>query len=330
MTAIEDHQRLLSGPLKLTTARWYNKFPDVKGQHGLPVGKPVKRLVNTGPLTQYGYGTDTEPRCPGDYDWCAIGAFHTGVFFIDGDDDEVYAITRTARLVGRADAWSLPPNGFHIPVDGRGVPRDQWPVQGPIGMMRDWQHPEIIYAGADIKSNGWVPLPGSRHWTGGRYEPVFRPDGSVPLVRATPELINAVNADRADYDQAAARGGQGGGGGNGGGHDGQVAAACMGMILKRLRAGWQVSPELKEAVYDEWLTVAIPHDPSRPFGREDFERHYGGEREGGLAKARAILADEAAWMPGAMAWAEDLNRQAQALPTRRPRKPGTRKPGARR
>ena len=104
------------GPLRLTTARWYNKPREVKGDDGLRSVKWDKSLVNTGQLTQYRYGTYTEPPNPGDYGLCAIGALHTGIFFIDVDDEQAFLTTRTARLVGRAHAWSFL-SGRKRPID---------------------------------------------------------------------------------------------------------------------------------------------------------------------------------------------------------------------
>lgn len=308
------------GPLRLTTARWYNASKPVKDDRndGLLGVQWDKKPSESGPLTQYAYGTDNpasigvadDERHPGGLQVRVICAFHTGLFVIGVDREQAYATTRTARLAGRADAWSTARRGsrYHIAVDGRGVPEDQWPVQGKIGVLRDPQYPEIIYEGADIKSAGWVPLPGSRHYLGGWYEPVIQPDGTVPLVRATPELIEAVNADRADYNQADS--GHGGGrGGNGDGHDGQVAAPVLGWVRQAVNAGRDpMDPAVKEEIYARWLQIAIGTDPSRPFTRADFDRHYGDRHSGAVAKAAVLTAQErewwARWGPGALRWIE--------------------------
>jgi hypothetical protein len=144
-------------------------------------------------------------------------------------------------------------------------------VQGPI-------------PGADIKSNGFIPKPGSEHWSGERYEPVIRPDGLVTIVSATPEMIAAINADRAGHHQVS--GGGSNGGGSGGGHDGQVAAACMSIVLRLLRAGAVPGDRMKQAAYAEWLKIAIPHDPAWPFDWSDFERHF----RSALPKAQDVIA----------------------------------------
>lgn len=300
-------------PLKLTTARWFNAVRRYRNfPHGEWAEKPVKKPAFDGHLTQFAYGTDTPSSWNRrDLQRCSILAPHTGLLVVDVDYPGQFATTRTARLVGREHAWSTRGERCHIPVDYRSIPPDQWPKQGPI-------------AGGDIKSNGWVPVPGSWHYSGERYEPTGLPLEAI--TRCTPELASAILADREDMKD---KGGNGGSGGSGDGHDSEVSAKTKGMIIRRLRAGWPVGPELMENVYAEWLTVAIPHDPSDPFTRDDFERHYGDESGGGLEDALKDFTAEAAWWqrygPGLVAWAAAANRGAANLPrNRQPRKPGTR------
>jgi len=280
-----------SGPLRLTTARWYNKRRIVKDHDGESAERWSKVLAHRGPLTQFAYGTDTDADTPSsDLQVCFILTFGTRIFVIDADNVQEFGTTRTSAIAGRDQALSTRDDHFHILVDARNIPVDQWPRQKPI-------------AGADIKSNGFVPVPGSVHYSGERYEPVIHPGNKVTIVPCTPELLAAIRADQADY---AGKGGSTGssGGGTGRGHDTEVAAATMSMTLKRLRAGWQAGPELKEDVYAEWLTVAIPYDPGDPFEREDFDRHYGDEVHGGLAEAlKLIEADRQALSPDVKAWA---------------------------
>jgi P4 family phage/plasmid primase-like protien len=274
----------VTGPLLITTARWHNA---VRRYRSFPLGewaeKYSKKLAHKGHLTQFEYGTDTPSSWQRrDLQRCAIAAPHTGLLVIDVDYPELYAATRTAALAGRDRAWSTRGERCHIPVDMRDVPPDQWPRQTGI-------------AGADIKANGWVPVPGSWHHSGQQYEFTgLRPDA---IIRCTPELLAAILADQEDCKDGS--NGNGGGGGSGGGHDGQVAAKTMGMITRRLRAGWQPGPQLKADVHAEWVTVAVPRDPSDPFTDEDFERHYGGGLDEALAeimKERQIVTPESdAW-----------------------------------
>jgi hypothetical protein len=260
-------------PLKPTTARWYNKRRRVPGLDGEPVDRWSKVLAHTGPLTQFGYNTDTPSTWQGRFQLCLICTRQSGAIAVDVDYPDQYATTRTGRLIGREAAFTTRGERYHVLIDARWVPEQDWPAQGPI-------------AGGDIKSNGWIPVPGSEHYSGEIYQPTHNPPVIIP---ATLELTAAMRADRADAD---ANGGRVPGGGNGGGHDGEIAAAVLGMILRGLRAGMAPDGRLKAAVYQQWREVAVPHDPDWPFEPADFERHYGDERHGALAKALAIVADE--------------------------------------
>jgi hypothetical protein len=309
-------------PLLPTTGRWFNDFSEARqGPDGKWIIKPPKIHAHTGKYTQFRYGCDhpstwkirtLQPSlicCPTSM---AIG--------VDVDYPELFATTRTARFIGRAQAISTVGERYHAQLDFRGVPAIAWPRQRPI-------------RGADIKSRGFIPVPGCVHYTGQLYQPV---PGAV-AVPWTRELLGAIIADqddeqarrKAEMDRLLAgvneiRASLGlpplaGGTGNGNGHDGQVAAATMGMIIKRLRKGWEVSPELKEDVYAEWCEIAVPQDPDRPFERKHFERHYGDERRGGLIEALKVIAADAGlhrllYERGGYAWAEEATRQARQLP----------------
>jgi hypothetical protein len=208
-------------PLRLAFADWYNAKKPVKAPDGSKHTGWKKKLARRGPLTQYAYGTYTRS------DWgircqrCIVCAPHTGVFAIDVDYHAEYSSkTRLARLVGPQDAMSHRGDRWHALVDARHVPADQWPRQGPI-------------AGGDIKSNGWVPVPGSEHYSGDLYEPVINPDGTVNVVIVTPEMLEAIAADRADADAELT--GRVGGGGRGGGH--RTGAAPLPPTEELLRTG---------------------------------------------------------------------------------------------
>jgi hypothetical protein len=329
-------------PLRWTTARWFNDFSEgVQGPDGRWIVKPPKKPAFRGSYDQFRYGCDHPST------WKSIRHLQPSliccstslVVGVDVDHPELFDTTRTARFISRAQAISTVGERYHALIDWREAPligERGWPRQVPI-------------RGADIKSAGFIPVPGCVHYTGQLYQPV---PGAV-AVPWTRELAGAIFADqedelarrRAEMDRLLAgvnevRASQGlppltGGSGNGNGHDGQVAAATMGMIIKRLRKGWQVGPELKEDVYAEWCEIAVPHDPDRPFDRKDFTDGHQGHYDTGLPKALKVIADEAAlhrWLheSGAYAWAEAANRQAQELPRpRRAREPGTRKAGAR-
>lgn len=277
---------ILAAPLLPTLARWFNTKRRRHDDHDGWTEKWIKKLAHTGPVTQFAYGTNTRSTWPGRFWYCQMCTWVSKTIAADVDGPE-FASTRTARFISREQAFTFQDESsefhYHALIDARLVPASDWPGQGPI-------------AGGDIKSAGFIPMPGSGHWSGGRYELAHNPAVIVP---ATPALMAAMIADRADEDARrralgmhTGSGGNGGGGGQG--HDGQVAATVLGNILRGMD---------KEQCYAEWLKVAIPADPADPFEREDFERHYGDERRGALAKANAIRAAERAGMPEMMAWA---------------------------
>ena len=283
----KSYARLGSGgqppdPLRLTTARWMNRRRRVRDVRGEQTERFSKVIAHTGTYGQFEYGTDTDSDWTGHLQRAIICSPKSGVFAVDVDDEPSYMATRTARHITRADALTTRGGGYHVLIDARMVPRDKWPKQGPI-------------PGADIKSTGFIPVPGCLHFSEERYQPVLH-DGLSRVVTATPEMIAAINADRNDHHPAASANGHGG---HGGGHDGEIAGATLAMVIKRLRDGWQPGTELTEDVYREWLTVAIPRDPSYPFDRDDFDRHYGGA----LHKALEIIKTGDQPLPGAMEWA---------------------------
>src|SRR5262245_20828576 len=113
-----------SGPLRLTTARWYNKRRIVKDPHdGERRERWSKVLAHRGPLAQFAYGTDTDADTPSsDLQACFILTFGTRVFVIDVDHGQEFGTTRTSRIAGLDQALSTRDDHFHIMVDGRGVP----------------------------------------------------------------------------------------------------------------------------------------------------------------------------------------------------------------
>jgi hypothetical protein len=288
----EAHASWLRGePLKWTTAQWRNatrrrRNPTAHnpGDH-LYDNHPVKELCHSGPLEQFAYGTytpsDWRPR--GGFQRCIICTPVSGVIADDVDDPEAYAGTRTVQFIRFEHRISERGDHWHALIDCRPVPPSDWPVQGPI-------------AGGDIKSNGWIPVPGCGHHSGMQYEPAWHPGRKLLIVTATPPMMAAINADLEDEKQrrqpersAQARGNGGGGGGNGrpGGHDGWVAGQLMSIML---RGGPQMT---KEQARQEWLKIAIPQDPSWDYDPEtDFERHYGNEHRGALMKVRKRWAAE--------------------------------------
>jgi hypothetical protein len=275
-------------PPQPTTARWLNRERRVRDDHeGGWYTKWRKVLAHTGPYEQFAYGTDTPSDWPDrgharrqELQKALICSPWSGLIAVDVDYEQEFAGTRTGKLIGRAQALTTRGRGFHILLDCRGIPPQDWPPR------------QVPIAGADIKSKGFIPVPGCWHYSGERYELTDFGRHGRGYVTGWPELIEAIKADQADQRQAGG-GGNGGGGGEGGGHDGEVAATVLGNILRGLD---------KEQCYAEWVKIAIPHNPGDPFTREDFERHYGDESRGALAKAEQIRAEEREAWAELMAW----------------------------
>ena len=76
-------------------------------------------------------------------------------------------------------------------------------------------------------------------------------------------------------------------------------------VLRGANRGEPPDAAMREAVYAEWLTIAIPREPGDPFERADFDRPYEGRdgRSGGLAKALARIAADPPVTAGGVEWA---------------------------
>lgn len=243
-------------PLKLTIAPWHNKKrgKNKRDSMGFQDDKWMKAFaLKDRPVDSYAYGTVTEG-----YSGTQAGivcAPHTGLLVIDVDDHETFD---WSLVEGMKPTTKTGGGGFHYYVDGRGVPADQWPTQGPI-------------AGGDIKSNGFVPAPGTRHWNGRMYEPIGDP--AETLYVGTPELFARLRAARAAHDASRTRS--------------ERASVGLGAsqqhgddnALTRLVFDYaQILDD--ERLYALWQHEARKiEDPADPFEREDFERHLKGARE---------------------------------------------------
>lgn len=265
-----------AAPLALTTARWYNA---VRARDG----RAAKILATTGIYSKFAYGTDTPCDHVAKDTTMADGLFQvaviccpgSGLIAVDVDRPAAWDASATARCLSEQAAssrrWDAEQQRyrFHILVDARAIPRDQWPVQS-------WT------AWGDVKSCGFVPWPGSLHHSGARYEPV-RADGAPVVATATAELMAAIAADIANRPPRETAGGKGG---TGGGHDGEMAAYAMRQALAGkdeddARRAWQAK-------------AAREQDPDWPYDEGDFQRHW----RGGVRKAAVVLerqAREAAW-----------------------------------
>src|SRR5260370_128522 len=268
MTNLPDEQQ----PSLPTPGRWFNGSSEARqGPGGTLIIKPPKIHAHRGKYSQFRYGCDHPST------WTSIRHLQLSllccltslVVGVDVDYPELFATTRTARLIGRDQAISTVGERYHVAVDWRKAPlvgEFGWPRQTPI-------------RGADIKSAGFIPVPGCVHYTGALYQPV---PGAV-AVPWTRELADAIFHDqedelarrKAEMDTLLAGGNEIRASqslpplsaGNGGGHHGQEARATMGTISERLRKGWQARPGLEEDVCAEWGDIAIPHQPGPPVAR---------------------------------------------------------------
>ena len=273
------------GPLRPTTARWLNRRIRLKVTHdGDAAERWSKVLAHTGPYTQFAYGCDhpSEWNRP-DLQVCFVCSPQAGVFAIDVDDPDEYATTELARYVGREHALSERGSGFHILVDARGIPPELWPGQGEIRGANG------LHAG-DIKSNGFIPVPGSHHYSGELYKPVLH-QGLSKVLDWSPEILAAIKA--AQHAPSAEPSGGHSGRNSGGGHDDQVKDQVITWIRQAVNQGYDpASAAVKEAIYQAWRGIAIPRNPAWPFTRDDFERHYGDRARGALAKVLATPAPD--------------------------------------
>ena len=192
-------------PLLLTTARWCNR-PQPKegnpGYHG-------KIHTHTGPFTQYEYGTDTPFGLPGNhfrYPLEGDGPLQASVVcapqtFVLGDDIDnpaAFAVSAAGRLraVMTPGAPAVRASTSRWTAAGwtrRGL------KQGPAG----W---------GDIKWLGFLPFPGSAHYTGQPYapSPAMTITGSwgdwrvagMPAGDRAAEILAATMADRAAFAEA--------------------------------------------------------------------------------------------------------------------------------
>jgi hypothetical protein len=276
----------------MTTARWQSGDTRVRNREGGWDRARFRKLAHSGvQMDQFPYGTDTPNTGPrSDLQICHVCSRSSWVIGLGVDHEDQYAATRTAQFIGREHAlhchWTdtaIPELRFVVLIDGRGIPPGQWP-----------RHQKIF--GADIIASGWIPMPGNLHWSGECYHTPVKRLGLFTVVPWSPGLLAAFAADQDDYKAAgreAGHGSGGGGGGGGQGHDGEVAATVLANILRGMT---------KEQCYAEWCKIAIPYDPAWPFTRDDFDRHYGDETRGALAKANARRAAERAAYDASRAW----------------------------
>lgn len=174
----------MAEPFQFTFGRWYNRLRD----DGDYAKAPAYREGFT--YDGFAYGTDApehyEPPAdaPGGLQTSLICSPSAQFLAIDVDYPAELPESATGKLVSWADAVSTRSNGhFHVGVDMRGVPEEDWPAQGHT-------------AWGDIKAAGFIPLPGSVHKSGEPYAETAAWHTARKLVTASSDLLAALRADR--------------------------------------------------------------------------------------------------------------------------------------
>lgn len=226
-----SHNVAESNPFQVTVIPWRNKWVDGKGWQ--------KSFARKGAIASYPAGTITpcqdnrrsreEREQPG-----ALCAPHTGLLIVECDHEEEFPELGLLPTVRSS-------RGYHYWIDARGIPAADWPTQGPI-------------TGGDVKSNGFVPMPGCDHWSGVKYEAV-----NSELNTATPELMSKLRQLRAEEDSQLKHTRAGGGGSGTFGH-GHNALGC------RLTFGWAREGLDKEEARALWYETEVGQH-----GCEDFD-----------------------------------------------------------
>lgn len=126
---------------------------------------PTKIFAKRGPVSQYAYGTgyDTSLWRP-DWQKGYVCSWQSGRIVADRDADGFEELMERCGIplspvrvnTGRS-------GGYRLHYDGRGLSYEDWPGQRPL------YAPDGTHVG-DIKSCGFVPVPGSRHPNGNFYQ----------------------------------------------------------------------------------------------------------------------------------------------------------------
>ena len=268
---------ITSPPFAFTTFRWANQLSE-KGKWA-----KVPLMRKGFAYTDFACGSDTpaqwQPFHPQGVpvQFGLICSPQTFLAVVDVDVPGEYAGTATSGLLRRDDAMDTRGPGCHVGLDMRGIPPARWPRQGRI-------------AGADIKTAGFVPWPGSWHYSGEPYAwHRWTPDGLPWLVLVTEDILAALHADRGAYyaEPKPGNGGGGGGGGHGMDHDTAQAGVCMSGVMHGL------SDDQIRILWDQTAAHDWPDcDETGSMGDEEFARHMASARRKEARKA----ADQADWI----------------------------------
>jgi hypothetical protein len=189
-------RRRLVGGRRVDASAWFKHL-----SHGRPFAEFSAGQIEPHPQGYGGRcanatveGHDTHGPWGDGHQVAVICAPHTRVVAVDVDDPAAFAAAALAGHVALNQAASRRGAGWHALVYVPPELLDRFPTQGPI-------------PGGDLKANGFVPLPGSVHWSGEAYAPV---PGSG-LVVATADLLAAAAADRQAAHAASRAAAQGNG-----------------------------------------------------------------------------------------------------------------------
>lgn len=270
-----------AGDLLLTGAQWCNRLkPGAK--------KPDKVLAHGGNYDQFDYGR-MYPYVPGNgfgyhpengdgpLQEAVICSPKSGVGGIDVDTPAALEVMAAGQLVNSGEAWCTRGDGFHAPLDVRGIALNLIPRQGACG-WGDW------------KWKGFLPRPGSLHYSGEPYEPTGKP----VLTRATDDtvaLLTAIGADRAKHAQALKAAKDAArkvikGGGSAAAIAEAASSAAAGVFGHALAVGthrelllellWKAGQAhlSDEQAYEVWLLHSAPWDASRPWTDDHFQNMW--------------------------------------------------------
>ena len=172
-------------PLRATVAPW-----KIAPDHS---GKLTKIFAWRGKVSQYAYGSvpDTSEWPPG-WQKALVTSFESGLIVLDADAGGFgelmgrcgIPLSPLVQLTGRG-------GGRHYFYDGRHLARGDWPGQRAL-----YAADGVTMVG-DVKSAGFVPVPGSIHPDGRRYQ--LAPDsrrGFEHALRWQPEWTAALNASQ--------------------------------------------------------------------------------------------------------------------------------------
>lgn len=171
-------------PLQVTIAPW-----KIAPDHS---GKLTKKLAWRGKIRQYEYGTgsDTSEWLPG-WQRGYICSPWSGRIGLDSDDAQEFKalLARCGITPSPVKVLTGRPGGYQLHYDGRHLAYDDWPTQ------RSLYAPDGTQA-ADVKSHGFVPVPGSVHPNGTRYRMAPGSGGLGDELAWQPEWTQALIADQ--------------------------------------------------------------------------------------------------------------------------------------